>query len=634
MTHLFLLTLGPVQSFISQARKTQDLYAGSQILSELLFTAISAFENEFNSPIAGKVIFPTISQESSRISLPNRFIGKINSDQWDKTKLVDKARKIENKIREEFQEIANTALDKAEITQIPLGCSEQIKSHLEIFWVFKEIEKTGFATAYKELEILGGAIKNVRSFTQYEYAGIAGESGRKCSLDGINNVLFYRPNLTPQGKENTPAFIVKDAKQLDRFTLNPGEGLSAISLVKRFYPNTAGFPSTAEVALMYDEKQVSEKEKILSCYKKLFNQDEIGQACVQLFNNGWVEKINLKNLDSFNDTFDYQMLYEENIHSKTLPNTTQLALVKELYQKLKNTLKTKYYAIVLFDGDKMGKWLSGEYIKDINQLEEFHEEMSKRLSDFGNQARNILNKSQKNGETIYTGGDDFMGFINLHYLFKVMNDLRKQFYEKINEHEKIGELKKIDHYLTFSAGIVIAHYKTPFSEVLKKVREVEKKAKKEGGRNAFAISVLKHSGEMQETVFKWDIDPESPNGCSIWDNLAHIALELDSEKGHFSNTFIQNLTSEFYQLTGAELHEIDDKNRNISALKGALEYEIKRLVHRSLDKEENPKEDNRRKENLVKAVQALWRNAPEPQTRNFIHALHIVDFITRKTSES
>ncbi len=31
--HLFLFTLGPVQSFIAQARKTQDLYAGSETLS-------------------------------------------------------------------------------------------------------------------------------------------------------------------------------------------------------------------------------------------------------------------------------------------------------------------------------------------------------------------------------------------------------------------------------------------------------------------------------------------------------------------------------------------------------------------------------------------------------------------------
>ncbi|NTW88345.1 MAG: hypothetical protein HGB26_04300 [Desulfobulbaceae bacterium] len=32
--YLFLFTIGPVQSFIAQARKTRDLYAGSAILLE------------------------------------------------------------------------------------------------------------------------------------------------------------------------------------------------------------------------------------------------------------------------------------------------------------------------------------------------------------------------------------------------------------------------------------------------------------------------------------------------------------------------------------------------------------------------------------------------------------------------
>lgn len=40
MEHLFLFTISPVQSFIAQARKTQDLYAGSLLLSELIDFAI------------------------------------------------------------------------------------------------------------------------------------------------------------------------------------------------------------------------------------------------------------------------------------------------------------------------------------------------------------------------------------------------------------------------------------------------------------------------------------------------------------------------------------------------------------------------------------------------------------------
>lgn len=38
--YLFLFTISPVQSFISQARKVQDLAAGSKLLSDLISEAI------------------------------------------------------------------------------------------------------------------------------------------------------------------------------------------------------------------------------------------------------------------------------------------------------------------------------------------------------------------------------------------------------------------------------------------------------------------------------------------------------------------------------------------------------------------------------------------------------------------
>ena len=41
--HLFLFTISPVQAFIAQARKAQDLYAGSRLLSDLVRFSIDTF---------------------------------------------------------------------------------------------------------------------------------------------------------------------------------------------------------------------------------------------------------------------------------------------------------------------------------------------------------------------------------------------------------------------------------------------------------------------------------------------------------------------------------------------------------------------------------------------------------------
>lgn len=626
--HLFLFTIGPVQSFIAQARKTQDLYAGSQILSCLVRASIMAFKQEFDN---SKVIFPTFDREASAISLPNRFVAKIASHTWNDSELKAKAQKIQKAIVKEFSTIALESLGRAGI-QPPKGFDEQMKTHVDIFWAFQEI-RGDFASAYKALESLVGSIKNVRPFEQYAYTGELGEMGRKCSIDGVNNALIYRP------RENgrPPFYIAKEAIPLQSFALNPGEGLSAVSFVKRFYPNADSFPSTAEVALMHDETQLSEERKeMLRCYKMLFKKKKLIEACLAMFKNGWLEKAEVTtpadNDDWYDQSDDYQMLYEENLTSKIIPVAVQLGLVRNLHARLKPAFKTKYYALILFDGDKMGEWLAGENNLTKDNLEDFHSKLSSLLSDFGSQAYQNLNRELGNGHAVYAGGDDFMGFVNIHHLFDVMKKLREGFNSSVNK--KLANFKQADKHLTFSAGIVIAHYKTPFTEVLKKAREIEKKAKKEGGRNAFGITVLKHSGEVQEAVYKWDTDEYSPDGCANWDALTHIFSELDKEEGHFSGKFIQNLTTEFYQLTGIDLLEIDSMSRNAKLIEQALLSEIERLVSRSLDKKENPEKDEKRVNDLVRQVQSLWKHALHPKTENFIHALQIVDFLTRKTTQS
>jgi len=640
--HLFLFTIGPVQSFIAQARKTQDLYAGSQILSVLIKAGIDAFEREFPSG-KGEIIFPNfVRKENTNImSLPSRFIGKIEGVSEE---LKEKAEAIQIAVETEWERIATEAYKKANAKALNgFGFEAQIKTHLDIHWVFQSIERD-YDQAYEALERLGGAIKNVRQFVQYEYEGV-GEKGRKCSIDGTNNALFFRDN---EGRK--PNFL-ENAVPIKGFLLNPGEGLSAVSLVKRFYleeeekNNKKSFPSTAEVALMYDEKELPAKEKVtLDCYKMLFSKKEkLPEVFAKMIANDCIKEGRITNLGenkNWNDQFDYQMLFEENLNNKTIPDSNQLELVRQLHSQLKPYFKTKYYALVLFDGDSMGKWLSGKYNKREKDLETFHKKLSLALSKFSTKSRAYLNHENLNGETVYTGGDDFLGFVNIHHLFPVMKELRQKFDEIVNT--AIQDFKLTDKPLTFSAGIVIAHYKMPFSEVLKVAREIEKKAKKEvfAGekptdkirRNGFGITVIKHSGEVQEAVFKWDTDKHSASGCENWDALAHILKELDKDEGHFSNKFIQNLTTEFFQLTGADLHDIDYTERDNEFLKNALLCEIKRLIGKALYKHSS--EDTKYKDDLYKAVKRLWENTPEKnKVRHFIHALHIADFLTRKITQ-
>jgi CRISPR-associated protein Cmr2 len=56
---------------------------------------------------------------------------------------------------------------------------------------------------------------------------------------------------------------------------------------------------------------------------------------------------------------------------------------------------------------------------------------------------------------------------------------------------------------TASCGAVIAHHQAPLAMVLRELRAAEKRAKTEGGRDAFSVSVIRRSGGMQSVTAKW-----------------------------------------------------------------------------------------------------------------------------------
>lgn len=603
--HLFLFTVGPVQSFIAQARKTQDLYAGSQILTELVKAGIEKVGRE-------NIIFPYAypdkdSEWQNVKSLPNRFLAVIEKDE---SKLKALGEQVETAVRAEFTRLSSQILKKEIKTRdenFDTLFFNQIERHLDIYWVFSPLDENNYQKSYKATEALLGSVKNVRPFEQFETPESLGEAGRKCSLDGENNALFFgrkQPNLSINKQRESVV-------NLRGFLTEEKEGLSAVSFVKR-YSGNGSFQSTAEIAVKHDEEQLKdkpEKKEVFECYKKLFsNEADAIDVCTKMLNKGWVHNINIKELSNeneWNKHFDYQPLFEENLRDKAIPHKEQLKLAQILQGKLASSFKTKYYALIMFDGDKMGERLS-----KANKHEE-HKDFSISLANFAKEAKGIVDV---HGQTVYAGGDDFLGFVNLHYLFDVMIKLREAFDKDINSN--ISEDKK----LTFSAGIVIAHYKTPLAEVLKTVRKVEKKAKNDGGRNAFCITAMKHSGEIQEAVLKWG--DENKN----WTALKYITKQLSD--GIFSNKFITNLTTELYQLAGVELNDVGLSTNAVST-------EFKRLVKRALidrrDKETNEQNIN----DLVEQLNLLYgRNSRKMTTRtkNFVHAMQIADFLSRKTN--
>lgn len=552
---LFLLTISPVQSFIAEARKTQDLYSGSYILSHLCRKAILTAEQKYNA----EVIFP----KSGLTSLPNRFLAVINTADIDRLKDIGK--NVESAIQAEIEIMATHIINSLDIP-VHQDFKKQVENYFQVYWILYPLEDHKFKEAFTQSESYLNAIKNVKHFKQMP------EDGRKCSITGKHKALYYRKDkINIQGaisvNENFPIKFLAE-----------NEALGGIAFLKRCvekyftYDYNSKFPSTSRIALM-------DALHDLSCqnnqYKDILERD---------FNE--------------QDIFELANRVEDDVEE----------IAREIY---KNFVEYKikfspYYAILNFDGDSMGKLLSGrigeEKLKPGVELEEFHKDLSVKLGLFAQQAQQKI-LVQPRGITVYAGGDDFLGFVNIRYLFDVLKELRQQF-------EAIVDLSNyFDVKLTFSAGVSVSHYKTPLSEALNWSRSMEKAAKEiDDDKNALGIALLKHSGEIKKFIYKWE-----HNGIFYLDIMSKTINYIQKD---FSDSFIKNFILEFRGFMNANGY-LDYNVVNDQMIK----HELKRLILRSFQKRED-EEKKKKIAELTDLVYQLYFNS-----KNFDNFLSILDFL-------
>ena len=662
--YLFLFTIGPVQSFIAQARKTRDLYAGSAILGEIIGAAIN---KTISLNADNKIIVP----DPNRKAKPNRFLARISTESPSEF-----GQKIERTARSKWTAIALQSFHDAGISNpprtngfneeqgykfdeealssvTPHEAKEQIDNFLEIFWSLIPFNESvdGYRKTHNEIQQWIAAIKNTRMFNQIDEP-----AARKCSLDGERNALYYRPvtldtnihNSEIRDKHLQNGAVLLTKKPI----LDAGEGLSAVSLVKRFFAKGDDFPSTSRIALM----------------------NTIGD--VESSDNGKKLK---KFFSSFGNVFNEQLYFEENLTEgyfrkqgyHELVDKGFLPMIRDVQAEIAGAVSadkkkmSKYYALLVFDGDNMGSTWSGDMIASTEQLEEFQTNMSSRLQKFqetlagrlglfaeyanafleGNPEKlsdavrddsaykDYISKKgntfySEKGKCIYAGGDDFLGFVNLNSLFSVMKGLREAYDTLVSEPLK-GYFDSGKN-LTFSAGIAVANYKMPLSEVLRRAREMEHKAKQiDEDKDAFAIAVIKHSGEIEETRYKWRVS-------SDWTTDNFLALIRELADKRVSNNFIKTFELVFRRLCDSDGNFLHND---------FIDIELARLIARSCSNNLSHLDKVNEVALVSKHVQQLYDGAFifDPITKHkssefkslstFLSALNICDFIRRETDE-
>lgn len=465
MNYLLTFQLGPVQDFIAAAKTTRDLWSGSYMLSYLMASTICAIK----VPDV-EVIFPSTDSSVLKIlevargssigtsdvdndgyllpTLPNKLLIKLKCDSFDDVKKI--AAYLERVPRETLTKIGESVKGKFQQAIDTERFDAQLNTFFEIYWAAVEIEGEDISQAYKKLNKIAGAAKNLRFFSARNRSWSSGKSGA-----GWKSFQHNEKDFLSGRDENV---IVSNNKfhALDSYTsvlIRENESLGAINLLKRLW----------HLTYLQGEKGLP---------KKWFEM-----PCTYDIAMGKIDK------DSSEDEF-VSMPYGYEVSSSS----------KQFAQEC--DFSEKYYAVLAFDGDKIGKWVSGEMLKERDSSftldEPYLKEFSNKLNQFTRKAKEII--ASHKGRLIYSGGDDVLALLPSEYSIKCARTLNLEF----------GKFKFGDVAFESSCGIAVGHIKIPLQDVVKQAQLSEKDAKNVYGRNALSIHILKRSGEIVKWGSKFD----------------------------------------------------------------------------------------------------------------------------------
>jgi CRISPR-associated protein Cmr2 len=551
-------TLGPVQGFIAQARRTRDLWAGSFLLSWLTGCAMQAVAEQDNCQITlpdvqNDLLYRAISeknhQNGPRIgSLPNRFIAVINNDDF-------KAKACEDAVRDKWEDLSSlvwktfikdVAEEKGHRTKEIWD--SQISSFWDMAWVIGE--ETNESMSWLDRR------KNWRT----HFPPAETEGGDHCRLMGdwreISGYARAR-NKTEQDEfwaaVRNKIAAIEGNKDGNTLQLEEDERLCAIALVKRLFPvlfkvkkaeisKITGFVpegirretdtirnwrSTAHIAATPWVSEIVKLETLKSSVNKyISNLKEEAEFRPFLFSEckGSIMSAGEHELETVDGRCFYKDALlckkESNERKKTAMNIAAKHLSdfrKELENPDKNNplpafIKdgpSPFFAVLVADGDRMGDLLQKNGKETTAALGTFTEKAS---------AANFA----KDGLTIYAGGDDYLGLFPVTDIFAVARNLRQDF---------DAAFKKEEIDATLSAAILIVPYDEPLSAAIGEAHTLlDKVAKDRNGRNSVAVCLKKGGAVNALWVTKWGKNAEN---LEALENLAkEMAANDDSSSSY------------------------------------------------------------------------------------------------------
>jgi len=345
-------------------------------------------------------------------------------------------------------------------------------------------------------------------------------TGKKCLMCGRRNAIFENCEKKGYRSWNGKGWEIVKINDVFRYLLKEDERLCAVCLTKRLY----GWRSKSVFEKIFgNEFKPPKQESVVHVAARDFIEKAESDEYVKLVLKSDIELV-------------YKQEWEEKKLAKTLSEE-----IKKKFEKLWETYgePNKYYAILMMDGDRIGKMLSGETLSNFGEFlhpafkneilkwekgkdlmntkriftPSHHIAISRAMKDFSlYMVPKIVGKYS--GFLVYAGGDDVLALFPADKVLDAAREIQEYFKMDFYEVDVNGRKRKImglGNKASMSAGIVFAHYKWPLYDAIEKVREAEKDAKSKYGRNAFCITFIKRSGEILTTGGKWNFVSDLTN---------------------------------------------------------------------------------------------------------------------------
>ena len=571
-------SLGPVQSFVSKARRTRDYWAGSFLLSYLTAEAMNyviknggtietpaftktAFYKAFNG-----ILNEIDPNELKYGTLPNQFEAvfenKSLEDVEDIAKSVECAVRVcwENLARIIWKnELAGFVKNLKNFSDQTSGIwDSQIRNFWEIIWVV-DPDPASSASALH-------ARKNWRTHFPPD------QGGAKCSVMGEWTELSgFHPSQRQKQREfwdKLRAHIRNnDAKRNTSLDFGENERLCAIAYVKRRFPHYwKEFLEWRFNGKDNDNSRAEKKVDITDIWQIKDNIPSLHWIAAHPWLKGIIELSDKSSIDSVNKFLDNDLpLSEPGIKGQNIKGPLRrftqidgkllfpselnlLAAVKEsdrdraeispeTAKKLKAALReltdnlrkldksfprepSPFFAFLLMDGDKLG-----ELKKKLSEVQMGADKkgLSEKLVEFSSSVYEIVGKYD--GFLIYAGGDDVAALLPLTTALDCAAELRKKYRNILGELFEGTDNPEASYQPGISAAVIFAHAKVPFSAVIGRGHYLlDEIAKEQTGRDALAVEVWKGSGVQLTWSMPWKYALDDKNNLKLLNLLERIYL--------------------------------------------------------------------------------------------------------------